>query len=260
MSAEHDPSHDDAAAREAAFEEWSKRAEPPPKRGWLGWWRRERWQDQVEPDALADDDAYVAPVKRSAFPPSFLLLWAVGLAFLALEPTLDLSYSLFGPSQAIDLGEPGEFQIAKATPNAHARIRAFAYNERGTFSHAFSDYEVLALTSVPVIVRRSPQPRPPPNAAELYEGEGRLFRLDNVGNSLLERWVNPPARYASVRQQFQALGQLPMHGPCWLLLEGDVPRQRILPIVMPMLLWAGAIFFAFSAWRSYRLRHSGRVA
>jgi hypothetical protein len=258
LKPDHDQSPDESAQREAVFAEWEKRAQKPPRQGWRGLFRRERWQDQVDADAMGEEDAYVAPTKRAAFPPSFLLLWGLGLAFLALEPTLDLRYTLFGPSTAVELGEPGAFHLEAAAPNVRARVTDWAHSDRGTYSQTLSDYEVLALTSVPVLVRRAPEGRPPPNTAELYRGEGRLLRLDNVGSSFLERWVSPAARYATVRQQFQALGQLPMTGPCWLLLEGDLPRSTILPLVAPLLLWVGAFLFLFSAWRSYRLRHSRR--
>ena len=52
--------------------------------------------------------------RRPLLPPSFFVVLALGAAFLALEPTADLSYELFGPSGAVDLGEPAAYRLDAA--------------------------------------------------------------------------------------------------------------------------------------------------
>jgi hypothetical protein len=247
---------DDTAARDAAMAEWERPAKPAGGR-WRRLFKREPWREEFDP-ADADEDGYVAPRRRAAFPPSFLLIWAVGLGVLAIEPTVNLGYQLFGPSQVIDLGQPGEYHLDAARDGARVSLSGFIYNDRGSFSQYLSDYEVVALTNLPVLVRRAPTRKPPPDVAELYQGEGRLLKLDDSDGSFFERLVRPAARYAGMRRQFVAFGQLPANGPCWLLLDGELPRTHWSPLVAAVLLWSASFLFAFQAWRSYRLRNSPR--
>ncbi len=247
--------------REAALAAWERGAthapsrEPEPQNPGdsliARLFHKESWRD---PTLQAGDDGYVAPRKRAAYPPSFFAVLVFGLAILALEPTADLGYELLGPSAAYDLGHPGEYHFEGAQDGSLATIAGFASSRRGTYSQYSSQYEVFALVGLPVLVRRAPTPTPPKDSAELYQGRGRLIRLERGSASYFERLLRPSARYSTVRAQFESFGELPLGKPQWILLEDDVPRQNKSVVLWPLVLWAGVIFFAYHGWRSYRLR------
>jgi len=221
-------------------------------------WARLRgrpWQDDPELEGLPEDAAgYVAPRRRFVFPPSFLVLLAAGLAWIAWEPTADLPYELFGPgsSSTLDLGSPGNWHMDAAHDGARAKVQGFASNRRGRYGKWFSQWEIVPLTGLPVLVRRPPTPQPPEHAAEVYSGEGRLVRLDDSPSDWLERLVRPAARYTLVKNQFLAAGELPAGRTVWLLLEGDLPRADLSAIVDPLVLWAGVALCLRSLWRRWR--------
>lgn len=208
-----------------------------------------------------DDDALLdeVPPRRSIFPPSFFALLALGMVIFAAEPTAELGYRLLGPGGqgAIDLGEPGEYRLGEATDGARARISGFAGNRRGTYSLGLSEYEVFALTGLPVLVRRPRGEAPPPNTVELYRGEGRLLRLEDAPAGWADRMVRPAARYTRMKDLFVSAGELPPGREAWLLLEGELPRSASL-LWAPALLWVAAVFFSLLAVRAHRRRREAR--
>lgn len=210
---------------------------------------REPWRG-----APADEDGYVAPPRRSAFPPSFLFVLAAALAALALEPSADLGYHLAGPSAPIDLGRPAAYDFAAAEDGALATIEGIASPKRGSYSQWGDEWEVFALVGAPVLVRREPGAKPPgENVAELVSLRGRLMKLEDAPSSFFERLFRPASRYTSLRLAFQARGELPLGRTIWLLLDDEVPRSNFSAILVPLLLWAGAGLVLFAAVRA-RLR------
>lgn len=255
------PADPAAAEREALLRAWERDAgapsepvpAPAPPPGLLGYLRRRNaWRAEVA-DVEGDPDGYVAPPRRATFPPSFLLILAAGLAFLALEPSADLGYALFGPGEAVDVGRPGAYALDGARSGDHVRLQGFATERRATYERWGREYEVLALAGAPVLVRRPRGPPPPPHTAELVAVEGRLLALEQHPSSFGERLVRPAARYTPMRLEFAALGELSASGPAWLVLAGEVPRRDASAILVPLGLWAAAALLALAAWRAYRL-------
>lgn len=228
---------DDVETR-SALDAWRTDSDTLPTRG--------------RPAPLDEDEAVAATLRRRpAFPPSFLLLLAFGLALLAWDPTVELGYTLLGPSQAIDLGSPGQYRLDEAQDEARARIAGFASARRGSYSRYGETYEVVALTGLPVLVRRAPTPAPPASSVEVYQGEGRLVRLDDAPASFFERLVRPSARFASVRQTFAAYGELPPGRTAWLLLEGELPRAHWGAVALPLVLWFAIVALVWRALRGW---------
>lgn len=230
--------------REAALEAW--------QRGELG------VGDDVVPRPVpaGPDESFDAPPKRAAFPPSFFFVAAAALSVLALEPSADLGYFLTGPSDLIDLGRPADYHLDRAVDGAPVHVEGLATPRRGSFSRWGTDYQVLSLATVPVLVRRAPEPVPPSNVAEYYKGDGRLVKLEEHRAGFFERLVRPSARYTGIRQTFAALGDIPAGGTAWLLLEGDLPRRSFTGIAVPIALWALVGLFVFLGLRSLRRRRA----
>lgn len=250
-----------AAEREALLEAWergeSREPAPPRPRGLLARLRPPSWRDEVG-DSPGDPDGYVAPPRRATFPPSFLLILAAGLVFLALEPTADLDYALFGPSQAVALGQPGSYALEKAKSGDLVTIQGFATERRATYSQWGREYEVFALAGVPVLVRRPRGPPPPPNTAEAVSVEGRLLLLEKYASTFGERLVRPAARYTPLRLEFAARGELSAVGNAWLVLADDIPRRDASAILVPLALWLGAALLGRAAYRAHRLARRSR--
>ena len=204
----------DAHARDAALEAWHE-ADPVP---------------------VSDPDFDYRPPKRTAFPPSFLLLLAGSLAFLALEPTGDLGYAMFGPARGIDLGRPGAYTLQVARNGARASIKGYPSDIRGSFSRWGDQYQVVPLIGVPVLVRRAAREPSPLESTEPFSAEGRLIRLEDSPSTFVDRLVDPTSRYSTVRLQFEALGEIPAGKPAWLLLDGELPRSDPRAIAVPLLL------------------------
>jgi hypothetical protein len=223
----------DAKAREAAFE---------------------AWQPGSAPAAEPEEEIFVPPRAKMSFPPSFLLILAGACVLFALEPTADLRYELFGDAQAIDLGQPAAYVMDAAKDGAHARIKGYLSSIRGTFERWGNAYEVGNLKGIPVLVRRAKHPPAPADTVEVFEGEGRLIRLQESQSSFFERMIDPSSRYNTVRLQFESLGELPMGRQSWLFLEGELPRAHPWRIAQPFLLWGLAVVFSFLAWRSHQVR------
>jgi hypothetical protein len=220
------------AARDAALEAWHRRSAPPAD----------------------DEDEFVIPKRRFTFPPSFLAILAAGCAYIALDPTADLAYELLGPRQAVDLGRPAAYSMDKARDDQRVRISGYTTGVKVTFARWGDQFEVVPMVGVPVLVRRPPHAAPPPDTAELFEGEGRLILLEPAPASFLLRLFDPSLRhsvYRTVRLQFEALGEIPFGRPAWLLLVGDLPRTDLGAIATPLGLWVLSLAFAVFAWRSY---------
>ena len=208
------------------------------------------------PAPAAEDDFDFRPPRRSAFPPSFLLIVAAGLAFLALEPTGDLGYTLFGPGRSVDLGRPGAYTLASARSGTRARIAGYPSTVKGTQALSGGGYDFEPLVGVPVLVRTPAHPPVVSESTEPLAAEGRLIRLETTPSTFFDRLFDPASRYTTVRLQFEALGELPPGKPAWLLLDGDLPRSDPWAIGVPLVGWAGSSLFLFLAWRSWRVREA----
>lgn len=201
-------------------------------------------------DAPGDEDGYVAPPRRSAFPVSFLVVVSVCLGALALEPTADLSWQLFGPSEALDLGHPANYRLDSLVDGQRVRIDGIASPRRGTYTRWGDNWEVFALIGTPLLVRTTPGELPEKNVAERVTVEGRLVKLDASGSSFFERLVRPASRYSALKLTFEALGELPAGRPVFLVLDGVAPRSSFFAIALPFVLWGLCLLVAASAVRS----------
>lgn len=210
-------------------------------------------------DTPADDDGYVAPPKRAVFPPSFLAVVAVCLAALALEPTADLAWHLFGPSVSIDLGEPASYRFDALADGQRVRLEGIASPKRGSYARWGRQWEVYALVGTPLLVRARPGPRVDAHTAEVVAVEGRLVQLDASPSGFLERLVRPAARYTSLKLTFEALGELPADRTTYLVLDGDLPRSSPFALATPLVLWGLCLFVAVSAVRSTLRRRAALV-
>lgn len=208
-----------------------------------------------------DPDGYVAPPRRSAFPPSIFVVLALGLATLALEPTSDLSYDLFGPGVAFDVGEPGHYRLDEVEDGARVKMAGLLGERFATYTRFGTAYEVRQLLGTAVLVRRAPRRVPlGRDEVERYEGEGRLLKLDVAPSSFLERLVRPSARYTTLRLQFATYGELPVGRDAYLLLEGELPRAHLVAVLTPFALWALALAAAWAAFRAVRQNRDYRSA
>lgn len=205
-------------------------------------------------DTQSDEDGYVAPPHRPVFPVSFLVVLAVCLGALAVEPTADLSWQLFGPSEAIDLGHPANYSLDSLADGQRVRIEGMASPRRGSYTRWGERWEVFALIGTPLLVRTTPGDAPEPNEAVSVQVEGRLVKLDASSSSFLERLVRPASRYSALKLTFEALGELPPGRTVFLVLDGVVPRSSFLAIAWPFVLWGLCLFAAASAVRATRRR------
>ena len=177
--------------------------------------------------------------RRPMLPPSFFVVLALGAAFLALEPTADLSYELFGPSVAVDLGEPGAYRLDGVADEARVRVRGFLGARAATYERFGRTYEVRQLLGTGVLVRRPPRTaKLGKDVAEVAEVEGRLLRLDASRAGLVERLLRPVARYTPLVEAFSRTGELPAAREVRLLLDGDLPRASLAAMAMPLSVWA----------------------
>lgn len=202
-----------------------------------------------------DDDGFsrYLPPRRRIFPPSFLFLVAAGLLFVSWESIADLRWTLFGPGagSVIELGFPGNHDLDAARNDVRARVTGFASDRRGHFGRWFSEYEIFALQGLPILVQRPRGAPAPPNTAESISAEGRLLRLDDAGRKgAFGRIFSPVERYSAVRDQFAVLGELPLSGPTWLLLDGDIPRGDAPPVVLPIVVVLAAAGCVVAGLRS----------
>lgn len=201
-------------------------------------------------DTANDEDGYVAPPRRSVFPVSFLVVLAVCLGALAVEPTADLSWHLFGPSEALELGEPAHYRLDALGDGQRVRVEGIASPRRGTYTRWGETWEVFALIGTPLLVRTVPGDLPEKNVAERVTVEGRLVKLDASGSSFFERLVRPASRYSALKLTFEALGELPAGRPAFLVLDGVVPRSSFFNIAWPFVLWGLCLLVAVSAVRA----------
>lgn len=201
-------------------------------------------------DAPVDEDGYVAPPKRAVFPPSFLAVIAACLGMLAIEPTADLSWHLFGPSAAVELGEPGQYRFDALADGLWVRLEGIASPRRGNYSRWGDQWEVYALVGTPLLVRARPGTQVEANTAELVSVQGRLLRLDTSASGFVERLLRPAARYTSLKLTFEALGELPADRATYLVLDGDVPRSSLFALASPLVLWGLCLLVAVTAVRS----------
>lgn len=208
----------------------------------------ERGELRPEPDP-------VPPPRGRALPPSFLGVAAAGLLFLAWEPLADLPYALWGPSTAEDLGAPGAYRLERARDGGRVRLIGLGGERRGRRAGE-EHLEVFALKGLPVLVQRPASGTPPPGTVEQVALEGRLLRLDDAAASPGRRFFHPAARWSAVRDQFAAMGELPLRGERWLLLDGELPRSRAGAILGPLLLLALSLACAAAALRGLRRRRA----
>ncbi|MFM2153001.1 MAG: hypothetical protein RL199_1436 [Pseudomonadota bacterium] len=177
--------------------------------------------------------------RRPMLPPSFFVVLALGAAFLAFEPTADLSYAMFGPSAAVDLGEPGTYRFDAAIDGGRVRLSGFLGARAATYDRAGRTFEVRQLLGTGVLVRRAPRSAQlGRDVAEVAVLEGRLLRLDAARSGLVERLLRPVARYTPLVEAFGRTGELPAGREVYLLLDGDVPRSSPAAIALPLVLWA----------------------
>ena len=210
-------------------------------------------------DAPSDEDGYVAPPRRSVFPPSFLAVLAGCLAVLAVEPSVDLGWHLFGPTESIDLGEPANYRFDDLADGQRVRLEGIASPRRGSYTRWGEEWEAFALIGTPLLVRREPGPRPDANAAELVTVEGRLMRLDASGSGFVERLLRPAARFTPLKLTFEARGELPPGRDVFLVLDGELPRSSLSSILLPFVLWGLCLLVAVSAVRATLRRRADRA-
>jgi hypothetical protein len=189
--------------------------------------------------------------RRPLLPPSFFVVLALGAAFLALEPTADLSYELFGPSEAVELGEPGGYRLDAAADGARVRLSGFLGARAATYERFGRTFEVRQLLGTGVLVRRAPRSADlGKDVAEVAALEGRLLRLDASRAGLFERLLRPVARYTPLVEAFGRTGELPAGRAVFLLLDGDVPRSSPGAIALPILVWSLALLALDQARRA----------
>lgn len=210
-------------------------------------------------DTAPDEDGYVAPPRRTVFPASFLVVVAVCLGALAVEPTADLSWHLFGSSEAVDLGHPADYHFDALADGQRVKLEGMASPRRGTYTRWGEQWEVFALVGTPLLVRAVPGERPNGQVATQVKVDGRLIRLDASPAGFLERLVRPASRYTTLKLTFEALGELPAGRSVFLVLDGVVPRSSFFAIALPFVLWGLCLLAAAGAVRATlrrRLQHS----
>ena len=191
----------------------------------------------MEPDVTPPE--LTALPRRPLLPPSFFVVLALGAAFLALEPTADLSYALFGPSASVDLGEPGAYRLEGVVDGTRVRVRGFLGARAASYERFGRLYEVRQLLGTGVLVRRAPRTTAfGKDVAEVATVEGRLLRLDAARAGLVERLVRPVARYTPLVDAFGRTGELPAGREVSLLLDGELPRASPTAIALPLAVWA----------------------
>jgi hypothetical protein len=216
----------------------------------------EQASDTAEPVEPAGIDVDQIPTKlprRPAFPPQFLVVLAFALGVLALEPTTELGYHLWGPSAPVMLGEPGDYRMEQASDGAFAKMSGLVGGQRAYYAEGGVRYVVAPMLGTAVLVRRIDDgTRLPADVVERYEASGRLVRLDDEPSNVFVRMFRPAARYTRMRQKFDV--SLPAGRDAYLLLDGEAPRSQAGPILRPLLAW-GLVGLAL-AWavRSARKR------
>jgi hypothetical protein len=189
--------------------------------------------------------------RRPMLPPSFFAVLALGAVFLAIEPAADLTYALFGPSAAVDLGEPGRYSLESAV-DGRVRLRGFLGARAATYERFGRTYEVRQLLGTGVLVRRAPRGASlGREVAEVAEVEGRLLRLDASRAGLFERLLRPVARYTPLVEAFGRTGELPAGREVFLLLDGDLPRSSWTAFAIP------AAACALALWSLVQMRLAG---
>jgi hypothetical protein len=189
--------------------------------------------------------------RRPMLPPSFFAVLALGAVFLAIEPAVDLSYALFGPPSAVDLGEPGRYRLESAV-DGRVRLRGFLGARAATYERFGRTYEVRQLLGTGVLVRRAPRGAAlGRDVAEVAEVEGRLLRLDAARAGLFERLLRPVARYTPLVEAFGRTGELPAGRDVFLLIDGELPRSSWTAFAIP------AAAFALAVWSFVQVRLAG---
>ena len=112
----------------------------------------------------------------------------------------------------VDLGHLGAYDLAGARDGAFAKAAGIASPKRGTYSRFFGQHELFPLIASRILVDHD---GPPDEAARglafRWSGEGRLRRAEADG------------KWAAVREQFLASGELAREGDVWVLEEGVSP-------------------------------------
>lgn len=202
----------------------------------------------VDPDAI--------PLKlprRPAFPPQVLVVVAFGLAVLGWDSTVDLGYQLFGPSRPIELGEPGQYRMDAAEDGAFVKVSGLLGGQRARYVESGTRYIVEPMLGTAVLVRRVDEGKQlPADVVERHEALGRLVRLDDEPSNVFVRMVRPAARYTRMRHKFDT--SLAAGRDAFLLLDGDVPRGRAAPILLPLAIWAAIVGVLIYAARSVKRR------
>ena len=148
------------------------------------------------------------------------LLSAWGLGGVALLA----AWSLWGgwPSLAywlsreppVDLGHLGAYDLSRARDGAFAKVAGIASPKRGTYSRFFGQHELFPLIASRILVDHD---GPPDEGARglafRWSGEGRLHHAELDG------------KWAAVREQFFASGELAREGDVWVLEEGVAPGR-----------------------------------
>ena len=167
---------------------------------------------------LARRRGYAVAAREPRTHRTLLSAWGLGgVAVLAAWslwgawPSLEYWLSRAPP---VDLGHLGAYDLSGAHDGAFVKAAGIASPKRGTYSRFFGQHELFPLIASRILVDHD---GPPDEAARglafRWSGEGRLHRAEANG------------KWAAVREQFFASGELAREGDVWVLEEGVSPRR-----------------------------------